>query len=64
MYCVREGGQLVAGRLAVRRDVAVEVVDVQVPLTTVPAAADGVMVTLIVAVWPGLMTTGENGGAG
>ena len=31
----------------------------RLPLTTLPAAADGVMVTLMVAVWPGLMVTGE-----
>src|ERR1700733_9160103 len=31
-----------------------------VPLTTVPGEPDGVIVMVIVAVWPGLMTIGEN----
>src|ERR1700729_2787675 len=32
----------------------------RVPRTTVPAAPVGVIVTLIVTVWPGLTTAGEN----
>src|ERR1700730_12476865 len=35
-----------------------------VPLTCVPDPADGVLVTLTVAVWPGLMTTVEKVVAG
>lgn len=35
-----------------------------VPLTTVPEAPVGVIVTLIVPVWPGLRTSGENGAVG
>ena len=35
-----------------------------VPLTTVPDEPLGVIVTLTVADWPGLMTTGENVVAG
>src|SRR5450755_1764612 len=36
----------------------------RLPLTTVPEAPAGVMVTLTTAVWPGLMTIGENEAAG
>lgn len=35
-----------------------------VPLTTVPEAPAGVIVTLMVPVWPGLRISGENGAAG
>jgi hypothetical protein len=36
----------------------------KVPVTSVPDAPDGVIVTLTVAVWPGLITIGENDTAG
>ncbi len=34
------------------------------PRTVVPGAPDGLMVTLMTAVWPGQITTGANGVAG